>query len=72
MKKYVLVTGANGGIGRQIVTRLLENGYEVISLDINNSNLKELNTTFIKCDVTNKEDINHAYQEVKKVTDNFM
>lgn len=69
MKKYVLVTGANGGIGRQIVTRLLENDYEVISLDINNINLKELNTTFIKCDVTNKEDINHAYQETKKITD---
>ncbi len=69
MKKYVLVTGANGGIGRQIVTRLLENNFEVISLDINNSNLKELNTTFIKCDVTNKEDINRAYQETKKITD---
>lgn len=30
---YVLVTGASGGIGRAIVKRCLEDGYQVINLD---------------------------------------
>ena len=68
MDKYVLLTGANGGIGKQILISLLENNYKVISLDISDSNIKELDTTFIKCDVTNKEDILKAYEEVKSIT----
>ena len=68
MDKYVLLTGANGGIGKQILISLLENNYKVISLDISGSNIKELDTTFIKCDVTNKEDILKAYEEVKNIT----
>ena len=68
MDKYVLLTGANGGIGKQILISLLENNYKVISLDISDSNIKELATTFIKCDVTNKEDILKAYEIVKGIT----
>ena len=68
MDKYVLLTGANGGIGKQILISLLENNYKVISLDISDSNIKELDTTFIKCDVTNKEDILKAYEIVKGMT----
>ena len=68
MDKYVLLTGANGGIGKQILISLLENNYKVISLDISDSNIKELDTTFIKCDVTNKEDILKAYEKVKSIT----
>ena len=68
MDKYVLLTGANGGIGKQILISLLENNYKVISLDISDSNIKELDTTFIKCDVTNKEDILKAYEIVKDIT----
>ena len=37
MNKCVLLTGANGGIGKEILISLLENHYEVISLDINNA-----------------------------------
>ena len=67
MDKYVLLTGANGGIGKQILISLLENNYKVISLDISDSNIKELDTTFIKCDVSNKEDILKAYEIVKDI-----
>ena len=66
--KYVLLTGANGGIGKQILISLLEVGYKVISLDISNNNILDLDTTFIKCDVTKNDDIHDAYEIVKKLT----
>ena len=71
MNKYVLLTGANGGIGKEILISLLENDYEVISLDINDSNIKDMNTTFIKCDVSKKEDINNAFNLIKEKTDSL-
>lgn len=69
MEKCVLVTGANGGIGKATVSKLLENEYKVISLDIKDDNIKGLDTTFIKCDVSKKEDVTNAYQKVKEITD---
>ena len=71
MNKCVLLTGANGGIGKEILISLLENNYEVISLDINDSNIKDMNTTFIKCDVSKKEDINNAFNLIKEKTDSL-
>lgn len=71
MNKCVLLTGANGGIGKEILISLLENQYEVISLDINDSNIKDMNTTFIKCDVSKKEDINNAFNLIKEKTDSL-
>ena len=68
MNKYVLVTGANGGIGKATVSKLLENNYKVISLDIKDDNLKESDAPFIKCDVSKKEDVENAYQKVKEIT----
>ena len=68
MEKYVLLTGANGGIGQKVLSSLLENGYKVISLDISNSNIKETSTTFIKCDITNRRDLDKAYKEIERIT----
>ena len=68
MEKYVLLTGANGGIGQKVLSSLLENEYKVISLDISNSNIKETTTTFIKCDVTNHRDLDKAYKEIERIT----
>ena len=69
MKKTVLLSGANGGIGKQILLCLLKEDYQVISLDISNSNIADLNTTFVKCDVTNVDEINNAFTLVKRITD---
>ena len=67
-EKYVLLTGANGGIGKPTLEALLLAGYKVISLDINNSNIADLDTTFIKCDVTNSIEINNAFEAIKNIT----
>ena len=68
MDKYVLLTGANGGIGRKTLERLLLSSYKVISLDVDDSYIKDMDTTFIRCDVTNGDDINAAYERVKEIT----
>ena len=39
MRKKVLVTGSNGYIGRHVVDALLEQGHEVVAVDINNDAL---------------------------------
>ena len=69
MEKCVLLSGANGGIGKQTLSALLKEGYKVISLDINNNQIADLDTTFIKCDVTSESDIDNAYKAVKEITD---
>lgn len=55
--KKVLLTGVNGFIGTNIAKLLLEKGYEVIGLDIDNSENKELANSpkysFFKTDITN-------------------
>ena len=45
MEKYVLVSGAYGGLGLSTVNSLLNNGYKVICVDkvINNPNNNTVN-----------------------------
>ena len=69
--KYVLLSGANGGIGKSILKLLIKNNYKVISLDLSDSNIKDLNTDFIKCDITNKEEITSTYNKIKSITNNL-
>ena len=69
MSKYVLLTGANGGIGKAVAIELIKNGYDVISLDIKNDNLQDINTHFIKCDVTEQKEIKSAFNQIKEITD---
>lgn len=73
--KTILVTGSSGFIGYHLVKRLL-NDYNVIGIDVlndyydvkykeeRNKHLKHNNFTFIKCDISNKE-------EVDKIFDNY-
>ena len=68
MKKYVLLSGANGGIGKKILEQLIQEDYEVIALDIDDLNIKELKIDFIKCDVSNRKDIENAFASVRQIT----
>ena len=68
MEKYILLTGANGGIGQKVLSSLLTNNYKVISLDISDSNIKNASTIFIKCNVTDHKDLDKAFKEIEKLT----
>lgn len=60
--KVIVVTGGNGLIGKDIVTRLKEEGAICYNVDINNH---EPGTSDIQCDVTSPE-------EIKKVIDDIL
>ena len=56
MKKYAFVSGGTRGIGKGVADILRDNGYEVM---ISSSTVPE-NTDgyeYIKCDISNSEDI---------------
>jgi len=64
--KRILLTGANGFIGRNLIDMLLINGYEVIGIDFFADRLekykKHLNFTFIKADIS---EINYLPQKAR-------
>ena len=41
-KRIALVTGASGGIGQAVVSRLIKDGFEVAAMDINKTTMDEL------------------------------
>src|ERR1039457_2186961 len=63
-KKIALVTGAAKGIGKAIVTRLHEDGFFVVALDLDEPNgnklkaeLGEGNVDFIKADISKQKEV---------------
>lgn len=65
--KYVLVTGAYGGMGKATIKLLKEKGYFIFALD-KKVEEKEDNIMPIECDITNEESILLAFEQIKKVT----
>ncbi len=74
----VILTGAAGFIGSHLAKRLLETGVEVVGIDNINDyydvNLKYHrlsllekyeNFTFIRCDISNKDELNRIFEEHK-------
>ena len=68
--KYVIVTGAYGGMGKETVTALRNEGYHVFALDKKVSE-KQDGITPIEVDVTDTESIEKAYEKIKQVTDDI-
>ena len=74
--KLALVTGAGAGIGKGIVTRLAEEGVDLVVTDVNPDTAKataeELRTNFgtkafsMKLDVTSSGDVESAVESVWK------
>jgi len=66
MSLVALVTGANGGIGTRLLTRLLQNEWRVAALDFNFNNLSALHVEFseslltISADLRDREQIELA------------
>ena len=66
--KYVLVTGAYGGMGYKTVKALADKGFTVFALDRKIGQV-ETNVLPIEADVTDVESIKNALQKVRSVTD---
>ena len=64
--KYVIVTGASGGMGKTSCKFLKEKGYEVISLD---KEIEEDSPLNIKCDITSNDSVINAFNKIKEITD---
>ena len=65
--KYIIVTGACGGMGRRTVETLAKSGYHIFSL--NKIKKEEIeNVTQIVVDITNKTELESVYQEIVKKT----
>lgn len=61
----VLITGCNRGIGRGVVEKLLEKGYEVIGLNRTSAKIKSLRYKEIICDVSNYSQIFHISKSLE-------
>ena len=58
--KIIVLTGGNGLLGSAMIKELKEYGAFVINLDISHKTNENLSN--IKCDITNKESIDHALE----------
>lgn len=65
--KYVLITGAYGGMGRKFIDKLKSNGYGVIALDLHVEEAEE-NVYPIKVDVADGNSVISAFKKVKEIT----
>jgi UDP-glucose 4-epimerase len=60
--KKVLVFGGFGFLGHYLVNELLNRGYEVTVADIYENEKLESNITYIKCDITSKENVENVFE----------
>lgn len=66
--KYILVTGAYGGMGRKTVNELKNQGFCVIALD-KRTDIAEENVIPLQVDITDADSVKCAFEKVKAVTD---
>lgn len=67
--KYVVVTGAFGGMGKSVCNSLATSGYTVFALDRKIEETNNEKIIPINVDVTNDDSVMHAKKEVAKFTD---
>ncbi len=67
MKKYVLITGAYGGMGRKTAELLAQNGYFVFALDKKMAEAGE-NIMPIEADITSEESLCTAFAKISEIT----
>lgn len=63
-KKWIIVSGASGGIGKSVVKELLNENYGVIALYLNTDNFEEFTqNSFIKykLDITNEDEVKELF-----------
>ena len=67
--KYLLITGASGGMGKAAVELLQDKGYTVFALDRKPMEKTPEGVIPIVADVTDGESVQNAFEEIKKHTD---
>ena len=65
---YVLLTGAQGGLGLATRKRLIEAGYHVIGVDIVDYKEEITNYTYFKCDLTSSKEVDKLFDKVNEIT----
>lgn len=69
--KTIVITGACGGIGAELVHLYITEGYKIIGVDLDNSQLKDFEQKYpsqffgIKADLTIKKDIKHLNETIE-------
>lgn len=66
--KYVIVTGANGGMGKAVAKKLKKEGFFVFALD-KNIGESEDNLLYIQTDLRDSESVKRAYDTIVSFTD---
>lgn len=66
--KYIMVTGAYGGMGRKTVELLQKQGFGVIAVD-KTIDAAENHVIPLQVDITDAESVNRAFEKVKTITD---
>lgn len=66
-KKTAIVTGGSSGFGKAIIDMLLNNGSQVVNLDISeNGFVNSPDLLNIKCDITKEDELINAMNKIKK------
>ena len=68
--KYVVITGACGGMGQKTVQRLAQQGYSVIALDKTVGSPME-NVHYIQADLTDEESVKNAFSKTREITEHL-
>lgn len=64
MKKSILITGANGGIGRATCDLLASQGYQIIALCRTEDEAKSMPYTAYACDLTDTQNIKKVFEKI--------
>lgn len=65
MSRVCVITGGSFGIGRAVVERFLEQGYQVFNLDLKPTDVVEDLSTYIQCDVSASDQVTRAVAQIK-------
>lgn len=65
-KDVVVITGGSNGLGKELVRVFSTNGLTVINLDVSPCSDPYENVFFVKCDVSDKTQIQQAYNEIQR------
>ncbi len=64
MKDAVLVTGGSYGIGRAVIERLIQDGYDVVNLDLKKPEAPHANEQYFEVDVSDEAQLKSVLTEV--------